>query len=76
MVNVIEWARMREKLHRQYLKFKQATSHHSKYGMDKAMTAGYSVFKRFSSDITMLAHYGQLNQCVARAKEIEKFIGL
>ena len=26
----------------------------------------------FSSDITMLAHYGQLNQCVARAKEIEE----
>ncbi len=73
LVNVIEWARMREKLHRQYIKFKRAASHHSKYGMDKAMTALATPYlNSFSSDITMLAHYGQLNQCVARAKEIEE----
>ncbi len=73
LANVIEWARMREKLHRQYLKFKRAASHHSKYGMDKAMTALATPYlNSFSSDITMLAHYGQLNQCVARSKEIEE----
>ena len=73
LANVIEWARMREKLHRQYLKFKRAASHHSKHGMDKAMTALATPYlNSFSSDITMLAHYGQLNQCAARAKEIEE----
>ncbi len=72
ITNVIEWARMREKLHRQYLKFKRAASHHSKYGMDKAMTALATPYlNSFSSDLTMLAHYGQLNQCVARNREIE-----
>ncbi len=73
LANVVEWARMREKLHRQYLKFRRAASHHSKYGMDKAMTALATPYlNSFSSDLTMLAHYGQLNQCVARAKEIEE----
>ncbi|TSC84770.1 MAG: chaperone ATPase [Parcubacteria group bacterium Gr01-1014_13] len=72
LVNVIEWARMREKLHRQYVRFRRAASHHSKYGMDKAMTALATPFlNSFSSDLTMLAHYGELNQCVARSHEIE-----
>ncbi|KKR34492.1 MAG: ATPase AAA-2 domain protein [Candidatus Magasanikbacteria bacterium GW2011_GWA2_40_10] len=73
LTNVVEWARMREKLRRQYVKFKRAASHHSKYGMDKAMTALATPYlNSFSSDITMLAHFGQLNQCVARSKEIEE----
>src|SRR3989344_6965524 len=72
LTNVIEWARMREKLHRQYLKFKRAASHHSKYGIDKAMTALATPYlNSFSSDLTMLAHYGELNQCVARTHEAE-----
>jgi ATP-dependent Clp protease ATP-binding subunit ClpC len=73
LTNVIEWARMREKLHRQYLKFRRAASHHSKYGMDKAMTALATPYlNSFSSDLTMLAHYGQLNQCVSRVQEIDE----
>lgn len=73
LINVVEWARMREKLRRQYIKFRRAASHHSKYGMDKAMTALATPYlNSFSSDITMLAHFGQLNQCVARSKEIEE----
>ncbi len=73
LVNVVQWARMREKLHRQYIKFRRAASHHSKYGMDKAMTALATPYlNSFSSDITMLAHYGQLNQCVARSHEAEE----
>ncbi len=72
LTNVIEWARMREKLHRQYLKFKRAASHHSKHGMDKAMTALATPYlNSFSTDLTMLAHYGQLFQCVARVNEID-----
>ncbi|HSR88896.1 MAG TPA: ATP-dependent Clp protease ATP-binding subunit [Candidatus Udaeobacter sp.] len=71
--NVVEWARMREKLHRQYVKFRRAASHHSKYGMDKAMTALATPYlNSFSSDLTMLAHYGQLTQCVARNQELEE----
>lgn len=73
LVNAVEWARMREKLHRQYLKFKRAARHHSKYGMDKAMTALATPYlNSFSSDLTMLAHFGQLNQCVARVNEIDE----
>src|SRR3989344_1135174 len=73
LTNVIEWSRMREKLHRQYVKFRRAASHHSKYGMDKAMTALATPYlNSFSSDITMLAHYGQLTQCVARTHEAEE----
>ncbi len=72
LANVIEWARMREKLHRQYIKFRRAAHHHSKYGMDKAMTALATPYlNNFSSDLTMLAHYNELDQCVARNREIE-----
>lgn len=70
LANVIEWARMREKLYRQYQKFRRAASHHSKYGMDKAMTALATPYlNSFSSDLTMLAHFGHLHQCVARGEE-------
>ncbi|MBI2037737.1 MAG: ATP-dependent Clp protease ATP-binding subunit [Candidatus Magasanikbacteria bacterium] len=73
LVNAVEWARMRERLHREYIKSRQAASHHSKYGMDKAMTALATPYlNSFSSDITMLAHYGQLDQCVARTNEIDE----
>ncbi len=68
--NVIEWARMRERFHHQYLKMQKAISHHSKYGMDKAMTALATPYlNEFSSDLTMMAHFGQLEACVARTAE-------
>ena len=72
LINVVEWSRMREKLHRQYIRFRRAARHHSKYGMDKAMTALATPYlNSFSSDLTMLAHFGELNQCVTRTHEIE-----
>ncbi len=71
--NVVEWARMREKLYYDYIKFRKAASHHSKNGMDKAMTALSTPYlNNFSTDITMMAHYGQLEQCVARSVEIDE----
>lgn len=71
LANVIEWARMREKLYREYKQFRRAASHRSKYGMDKAMTALATPYlNSFSSDLTMLAHFGHLHACVARAEEV------
>ena len=73
LVNVVEWARIRERLHRQYLKFRSAASHRSKYGMDKAMTAVATPFlNQFSDDLTLLAQFGHTEPCVAREKEIEE----
>lgn len=73
LANVIEWARIRERLYRQYKKFRRAASHHSQHGMDKAMTALATPYlNSFSSDLTMLAHFGQLHQCVARVEEISE----
>ena len=70
--NVIEWARIRERLYRQYMKLRSAASHHSKHGMDKAMTALATPYlNRFSEDMTLMAHYGNLEQCVAREREIQ-----
>ncbi len=70
--NVIEWMRIRERMRRQYRKFKKAAAHRSKYGMDRAMTAVATPFlNSFSQDITMKAKYGQLGAVVARDKEID-----
>jgi ATP-dependent Clp protease ATP-binding subunit ClpA len=73
LTNVIEWAKMRERFHHQYLKMQKAINHHSKYGMDRAMTALATPYlNSFSSDITMMAHFGQLEECVARTAEIDQ----
>jgi len=73
MVNVVEWARIRERLYRQYVKFSRAASHRSKYGMDKAMTALATPYlNQFSDDLTLLAQFGHLSPCVARSKEMEE----
>jgi ATP-dependent Clp protease ATP-binding subunit ClpC len=73
LANVIAWARMREKMYRDYVKLQKAASHHSKYGMDKAMTALATPYlNSFSTDVTMLAHYGQLEACVARTADIDE----
>lgn len=72
-LNVIEWARIRERLYRQYVKFSRAASRRSKVGMDKAMTAVQTPYlNNFSEDLTILAQFGNLNACVAREKEIEE----
>ncbi len=73
LTNVVEWARIRERLHRQYLKFRSAARHRSKHGMDKAMTAVATPFlNQFSDDLTLLAQFGHTEPCVAREKEIEE----
>ncbi|MFH1291880.1 MAG: ATP-dependent Clp protease ATP-binding subunit [bacterium] len=73
LANVVEWARIRERLHHQYVKFRRAAGHRSKKGMDKAMTAVATPFlNRFSDDMTLLAQLGYLNTCVARDKEWEE----
>ena len=71
--NVVEWARIRERLYRQYKHFRRAASHRSKTGMDKAMTALATPYlNQFSDDLTLLAKYGHLDICVAREEEIEE----
>jgi ATP-dependent Clp protease ATP-binding subunit ClpC len=73
LVNVIEWARIKEKLYRQYLQLRRASARHSKHGMDKAMTALATPYlNQFSDDLTLQAHFGYLDACVARSKEIEE----
>jgi ATP-dependent Clp protease ATP-binding subunit ClpC len=73
LLNVVEWARIRERLYRQYAKFRSAASHRSTKGMDKAMTAVQTPFlNNFSDDLTILAQFGHLETCVAREKEIDE----
>jgi len=71
--NVVEWARIRERLHRQYTHFRAAARHRSKTGMDKAMTALATPYlNQFSDDLTLLAKFGHLDTCVAREDEMEE----
>lgn len=73
LANVIEWARIRERLYHQYVKFRRAASRRSKHGMDRAMTAVATPYlNRFSDDLTMLAQYNHLHACVAREREWEE----
>lgn len=73
LINVVEWARIRERLYRQYVKFRHAASHRSKHGMDRAMTAVQTPYlNQFSDDLTMLAQFGRTEPCIARDKEIEE----
>ena len=71
--NAIEWLRIRERLRRQYQKFRKAASRRSKYGLDRAMTAVATPYlNSFSEDITMAAKFGHLSPCVARDEEIQE----
>ncbi len=73
LTNVIEWARVREKLYEQYRKFRQAAARMSKHGMDRTMTAVATPFlNNFSKDLTLQAKYGNIAPCVARDKEIDE----
>jgi len=73
LTNVIEWARIREKLREQYLKFRKAAVLVSKHGMDRAMTAVATPFlNAISQDLTIAAKFGHLAPCVARDKEIDE----
>lgn len=70
--NVIEWMRIRERMKRQYLKFRRAAARRSKHGMDRAMTAVATPFlNSYSQDLTLAAKYNQLTSCVARDKEMD-----
>ncbi len=73
LLNVVEWARIRERLHRQYLKLRKASKGRSKNGMDKAMTALATPYlNSLSEDITIKAQFGQFEECVARETETEE----
>lgn len=73
LLNVVEWARIRERLYRQYVKFSHAASGRSKTGMDKAMTAVQTPFlNSLSEDLTIMAQFGHLESCVARETEMEE----
>ena len=75
LLNVVEWARIRERLYRQYIKFHAAAAGRSKTGMDKAMTAVQTPFlNNFSDDLTLLAQFGNLESCIARENEIEEIV--
>jgi ATP-dependent Clp protease ATP-binding subunit ClpC len=72
MENVVGWAKVREFLRDSYRKFRQAATHISKHGIDKAMTAVATPYlNKFSQDLTLAAKFGHLAPCVARDKEIE-----
>ncbi len=71
LANVVAWARVRERLFRQYKKLRSAASHRSKYGMDRAMTAIATPYlNHFSDDLTLMAQFGHTDTCVARDKEV------
>ena len=71
--NVVAWARIREKLHEQYLTLRRAASRRSKHGMDKAMTAVATPYlNSLSQDLTLAAQMGRLAPCVAREQEIDE----
>ena len=71
--NVIEWLRIRERLHHQYIVFRKAAARRSKHGLDRAMTAVATPYlNSFSSDLTLAAKFGRLEPCVAREKEIDE----
>lgn len=72
LLNVVEWARIRERLHRQYQTFRRAAHHRSTHGMDRAMTAVATPFlNQLSDDLTLLAQFGRTMPCIAREREIE-----
>ncbi len=73
LINVVEWVRIRERLNRQFAKYSRNAAHHSKKGMDRAMTAVQTPYlNQFSEDLTLLAQYGHLDSCEARDTEIEE----
>jgi len=73
ILNAVEWARIKERMYRQYKKFSHAASRRSDNGMDKAMTAVQTPFlNSLSEDLTIMAQYGNLDSCVARESEIEE----
>jgi len=72
LTNVIEWVRIRERLHMQYLQMKQAAGSRNKHGLDRAMTAVATPFlHQYSQNLTQAAALGQLEPCVARKIELD-----
>ncbi len=71
--NVIMWARIREQLYRQYVKYAKTHALKPKSGLDRAMTAVATPYlNNFSEDMTMMARFNHYDPCVARDKEIEE----
>lgn len=77
MDNVIEWARLREKIRQRYFRLRRSASFRSKHGIDRAMTAVATPFLNgFSEDLTLMAKYGHHTPCVARDREIKEMFGI
>ncbi|MBI2444144.1 MAG: ATP-dependent Clp protease ATP-binding subunit [Candidatus Magasanikbacteria bacterium] len=73
LLNVVEWARIRERLWRQYREFRKVARRRSAKGMDRAMTAVATPYlNQFSEDLTLLAQFGHTEPCIAREREIEE----
>ena len=73
LLNVVAWARIKDRLYRQYADLKEASRHRSKYGMDRAMTAVATPYlNHLSDDLTLLAQLGHTMTCVARDNEIRQ----
>jgi ATP-dependent Clp protease ATP-binding subunit ClpA len=75
LANVVEWARVRERLHRQYMEVRSHAWLRSKHGIDRAMTAVATPFlNQFSQDVTEAAQFGRVEACVARDHEIDEIL--
>jgi ATP-dependent Clp protease ATP-binding subunit ClpC len=73
LINVVEWARIRERLYREYSKLRRAAASRPKTGIDKAMTAvATPMLNQFSEDLTLAAQFGRAETCVAREQEFEE----
>lgn len=71
--NVVEWIRVNENLRRSAKQFRQSAILKPGSGMDRAMTAiATPTLDHFSQDLTLLAKFGYLPQCVGRENEIKE----
>lgn len=75
LANVVGWARVRERLHRQYTQVRTHAWLRSKHGIDRAMTAVATPFlNQFSEDVTEAAQFNRVEACVAREHEIDEIL--
>ncbi|MBF8280451.1 MAG: hypothetical protein HW383_224 [Candidatus Magasanikbacteria bacterium] len=73
LLNVIEWARIKEALRRQYFRQRQASRHRPKGDVNKAMTAMATPYlNQFSDDMTRAAAYGNYEPMIDRGRELEE----
>ncbi len=75
LLNVVEWVRIRERLHMQYVQMRKVGGSRNKHGLDRAMTAVSTPFlHQYSENMTSAAAVGALAPCVARKREIDEIL--